>query len=323
MLETDLSSYIETVLHTPLPLAPWSNSDRLPGYLKDYSLLSGTLFGRPLLFAFRTNDDLNPREITKQLGQLRRYSSEAVVFVTDTLSSAARASLIEGGVPFVVPNNQMYLPEWGMDLREHFRARRVWRGDNLSPVAQVIVLASLLQSWDNPIIPTQLASRLNYTAMSVGRGFDELANAGLAMVKKVGREKRLSFMESGRDRFEAALPYLRNPEQRSQPMRNRGRPLKLPVSGETALAFYTDLAPPGTPSVATGPSWVAGGDIHLEPCEPFEADLWLERWCYDPEVLAEGDVVDRLSLYIRYRDNSDARVAAAAHQLLEDMPWQL
>jgi hypothetical protein len=47
----------------------------------------------------------------------------------------------------------------------------------------------------------------------------------------------------------------------------------------------------------------------------------VQTWTYDPAILAERRVVDRLSLYLSVRDHNDERVAQAAERLLESLPW--
>jgi hypothetical protein len=96
------------------------------------------------------------------------------------------------------------------------------------------------------------------------------------------------------------------------------------VAGESALSLYSALAAPRTQTLA-----VAGADWNrlvrehgLRDVEPGygEGDA-VQTWTYDPAALADGNVVDRLSLYLSVRDHSDERVAQAAEQLLESLPW--
>ncbi|MBZ4312551.1 hypothetical protein LAN17_23580, partial [Mycobacterium tuberculosis] len=43
----------------------------------------------------------------------------------------------------------------------------------------------------------------------------------------------------------------------------------------------------------------------------------LQTWAYDPQVLSDNEIADRLSLYLSVRHDVDERVAQAADQLLE------
>ena len=52
-----------------------------------------------------------------------------------------------------------------------------------------------------------------------------------------------------------------------------------------------------------------------------DARFEIETWSYDPGVLATGETVDPLSLYLTVRNHADERVAQAADQLLEQFQW--
>ena len=93
----------------------------LPFFLTDrYRLAETSLFGRKLLILATPGQDAEtPATIAKHI-QTARSTSDAfvVVFLTDALSSANRQRLIQQGVNFIVPGNQLFLPELGADLRE-------------------------------------------------------------------------------------------------------------------------------------------------------------------------------------------------------------
>lgn len=71
------------------------------------------------------------------------------IYVTDALASYERKRLIEQKVPFIVPGNQLYLPELGIDLREYFRQRAGSAESPLSPSAQALLITALLRpQWE-------------------------------------------------------------------------------------------------------------------------------------------------------------------------------
>jgi DNA-binding MarR family transcriptional regulator len=318
-----LATYLDSVLHADLQLREWQGAARLPRFLVDaYELLQGELLGRAVLFAVIHNDDIGPAEAAKQLRQIAKATDHQPILVAETISAPARRKLIELGVPFIVLFNQLYLPDFGMDLREHFRALRERTSDGMSPSTQVLLFDHLLKGIEETLIPSRIAARLSYSAMTVGRAMDELEELGLAQIRKIGREKHLSFLRQGRDLFEAALPYLRDPVRDRQPVRGFLPEGVLPVAGDEALGHYTDLAPGRLRVFATAPRVDVIGHYQLERSAPFDADFELETWRYDPHALAVDGVVDRLSLFVRYRENPDPRVAGAANRLLEDISWQ-
>jgi hypothetical protein len=55
---------------------------------------------------------------------------------------------------------------------------------------------------------------------------------------------------------------------------------------------------------------------------PEEGTIQIERWKYDPTLLApDSQVVDRLSLYLSMQHDHDERTQAALTELLEQMQW--
>ena len=60
----------------------------------------------------------------------------------------------------------------------------------------------------------------------------------------------------------------------------------------------------------------------LGPATALDDDrVEVQTWTYDPNILAESGVIDRLSLYLSVRGNPDERVAQAAEELLETFEW--
>tara|TARA_B100000767_G_scaffold266941_1_gene285018 strand:+ start:53 stop:346 length:294 start_codon:yes stop_codon:yes gene_type:complete len=95
------------------------------------------------------------------------------------------------------------------------------------------------------------------------------------------------------------------------------------LGGESALSELTDLSPPKLEVfVIAAIEWkgfAAGHEYRESHFE--EPDFAVETWSYDPAGLADGQIADPLSLYAQFRDHEDERVAMAAEQLLEHVPW--
>lgn len=247
-----------------------------------------------------------------------------VVYACKQMSSALRARLVSKGVPFAVPGNQLYIPQLATDLREHYRSPDRGRGEFLSPIAQLVLFHYALRQPYDHATPSMLAGDLKYSAMSIGRAFDELAGRELATVEKLGREKVLTFTDSPRNLIERSKAALRSPVRGSHAVRfKHARPPML-LAGEAALAELTNLAAPALATFAIDADHRqqffeehAIEDFHYA----YEAEAIIETWRYDPAVLSPGNTVDLLSLYARYRNDPDERVAQAADKLLERRVW--
>lgn len=320
-----LGAYIAATLHRNVQLARWDGATSLATFLSHrYAFHRGLIAQQPCLFVVdRDNTDATPAEVAKHMARIGRTFDGTVVYATQRLSADRRARLIAYGVPFVIPGNQLYIPQLAIDLREHFRARPKRSLDQLSPTAQAVLFHHLLRLDERENTPSRLAKALYYSAMSVGRAFDQLATLNLAKVTKQGRTKKIAFAAEPRALIDTARPYLRNPARGQKYVRSGPNMPNLQRAGESALSELTDLSPPSLPANAVhynewrNVALVTDLTVvkHVD-----EADSVIELWHYDPQTLSDDAVVDALSLYAQFWDHSDERVAKAADDLLERIP---
>lgn len=322
-----LEEYLVALLHDPVMLTPWSGAGALPVFLnRRYGYFDAPIARRNCLFMLaRDAGPLTPADIAKHVASIEEAAGDRVViFACRYLNATQRARLIGLGVAFAVPGNQLYVPQLAMDLREHFRAPERARGDHLSPVAQVVLFHHILTGRDQGATPTALAEEMRYSAMSVGRAFDELAARNLARIEKRGREKTIHYTAAPGDLIELSRTLLRSPVRGRHGVIFRREPPALMLAGESALAALTDLNPPRLPTYAIAANnWThffAKNGIE-ETNDIDEAEALVETWRYDPASLADGEVVDRLSLHAAYWNDDDERLAQAARRLVEDVAW--
>ena len=321
-----LQAYLVATLHMPVRLDPWEGRGSLPVFLvARYRFYATAIAHQPCLFmAAPGTPGAAPTEIARHAAFVAGSFDGTVVYACKQMSSALRARLVSKGVPFAVPGNQLYIPQLATDLREHYRSPDRGRGEFLSPVAQLVLFHYALRQPYDHATPSMLAGDLKYSAMSIGRAFDELAGRELATVEKLGREKVLTFTDSPRNLIERSKAALRSPVRGSHAVRfKHARPPML-LAGEAALAELTNLAAPALATFAIDADHRqqffeehAIEDFHYA----YEAEAIIETWRYDPAVLSPGNTVDLLSLYARYRNDPDERVAQAADKLLERRVW--
>jgi hypothetical protein len=318
----DLAAYLRSTLHIDVSVSPCDGAGRMPVFLVHrYRFYEGRIAGHPCLFMGPLNGaDMTPLDIARHVSLVRQAFEGLVVFAASHVSSAVRARLLTQGVAFVVPGNQLYIPQLAMDLREHFRAPERTRGDHLSPVAQAVLFDHVLRRSNEIATPSAIAEQLHYSAMSVGRAFDELSARKLASVERRGREKILTFNAAPRALIETSRTLLRTPVRGRRGVRFTREHPPFMWAGETALAALTDLNPPRVPTFAIeGANWtMVFAKSGIDECnESEEAEAFIETWRYNPRSLSKGHTVDPLSLYAAYWDHEDERVAQAAAQLLE------
>jgi len=320
-----LERYLGETLHARIRVKPFDTISSLPSFLaRSYKLYETRIAGRHCVFVAAGEAAGTPGDIAKHISLIRSGVNDAVVvFAAPSLSAHNRSRLLAQSIAFVVPGNQLYIPELAMDLREHFRAPKSRTVDGLSPAAQAVLFLHLLRRDEGVTTPSAIAERLRYSAMSIGRAFDDLAAAGLAETEKRGKERHLRFRGDGRALLEDARDLLRSPVRAVKFIRDGHISPILKQAGETALAELTDLSPPriDTWAVAAG-GWKAvaetGGFVETDE---YDAAFIVETWSYDPAGLSDDPVVDPLSLYAQFKDHGDERVAMAVERLLEKALW--
>ena len=319
-----LERYLGDTLNDRIRVNPLHHVPNLSSFLvRIYGICDGRIAGRRCVFLVTKDHSARPSDIAKHVGLVRTALDAIVVFVAPSLSRHNRARLIRHGVPFVVPGNQLYIPDLAIDLREHFRARRQRRVGSLSPAAQAVLFHRLFRLDEVATTPSLIAAPLHYSAMSIGRAFDELVDTGLAHTDRHGKERHLRFKAEGRPLFEAARDLLRSPVRAEKFLRHGHGITALKRAGESALAELTELSRPPLDIFAVAASdWKATAETcGLVETDRDEAACIVETWAYDPAGLSGARVVDPLSLYAQFRDHRDERVSMAAERLLEEVAW--
>lgn len=319
-----LEEYLRETLHTPARLERWRGAATLPAYLKgQYDFFDGTVGNVHILFLLSTEEPV-PSAAKKHERALQQHWLGPVAFAFERITPRTRRRLVSEGLSFVVPGNQVYLPVLGVNLRERYQTR-AQTTDRLRPSAQVLFLYALAQHPVSSNTPSGLARQLGYTPMAMGQALSQLEDAWLVRVHKAGRERLFELAGDPADLWLQAQPLLASPVSRRRYLVGVAAPAsKGLASGLSALAGYSTLAEPHVPAVAFAREQAKGlldvrGAHELFGAE--EADLEIEVWAYKPTLLADGPTVDRLSLYLSLREDTDERVQSALDEMMRGVTW--
>jgi DNA-binding MarR family transcriptional regulator len=322
-LIADVRAYLHEVLGAEVRIHQWSGARKVPYYLQDAFELHELMLGeKPILLVSARKERMPLGTLRTQLDKLEQITGHPVVLATRALASYERKRLVQQKVPFVVPGNQLYLPDLGIDFREYFRRPQA-AVTAFTPATQALFIAALLRKeWQGAWKPADLVAQLGYTTMTLSRAIRELASAGLLTADQDGRTRRLQVTHLPAQAWEHAKPFLRSPVKRSiWVSAETGADLEQ-VAGLSAVAFYTMLAEPLHACYATGlAEWKAQqtGIQTLEQAQP-DASQW-QVWAYAPRLLTQGRAVDPLSLTLSLQDETDERVQQSLEELRERFPW--
>ena len=320
-----LKRYLLDTLGITVTLSKPTNPESLPFFLQDiYDVFQVRLLNQEVIvLASRNDSELTPATIHKHIDIVSQKLKIKAVFVHSIISSFNRKRLIEHKVPFVIPGNQMYLPDLGIDLREYFIKKRS-KTVILGPSTQAVILYALTQIMVEPLTPTQLAEALGYSRMAMTRSLDEIESLELAEVSITGRKRLVCFDKNRRNLWGKALPHLRSPVKENVWLKTMIHELPVCQAGLTVLACYSMLTPPKRQVYAIfAKDWKAikRKYPHEIISYPDEAEYELEVWSYSPDLFANGKIVDPFSLYLSLRDIKDERVESAMEKMMEGFEW--
>ena len=327
-LATTVLRYLREVLGIDAPgVKPWARANELPYFLRDaFQFGELELLGQPVVLAIgRAEAKQSLSEVRTCLDKVKALAGQPAVYITDALASYDRRRLIEHKVPFIVPGNQLYLPDLGLDLREYFR-RRAPATEVLSPSAQAMLITALLRKpWQSDWQPSKDAVALGYTPMTVSRVVKELTAAGLATAYTIGRSRWLRMELPPEQACERAKPALRTPVRRVVWVAAHGVVAHRPgrIAGLSALARYSMLTEPKWPVYAmTAADWKAATDAGVpELPEPETGAQEWQLWTYSPALMPDATTVDPLSLTLSLQENADDRIQLALDELKGQLPW--
>jgi DNA-binding transcriptional ArsR family regulator len=308
---------------------PWLDSNQLPYFLQDqYTFSQAVVLGHDCLYMMcREESSETPAIVRKHWEMVNSKYPGDVIYLMETLTSFNRKRLIEQKVPFMVPGNQLYLPMFGVDLREHFKQAKKTKNKWISAAAQVLVLRQVLGSDERALPAKELAVRLGYSPMTLTRAIKELVDKELATAEMVGKEKPLEFVFKTKELWQVAKPYIRNPVKQRVWVAEQGRSLllnegKAKIAGESALAGQTMIADPKNEVLAVSARDWPGFRKLLGLKERKERDvdcIQVELWRYSPGVLTEKSCVDPLSLWLSLFEHADERIEMALDVLIENV----
>ena len=334
-LAFELEAYLSETFGLSVRVEPApQEAEKLPIYLGSLYSIYRTKFGdrRVSLLFQKKNENPSPAAVSKHVELVRNVLRGDIAFVFPVLASFERKRLVQHRVPFIVPNQQTYLPDLLIDLRDLVRPGRARLPEErasarLSSPAQVLLLYYLQYGLNaEPMALRDWTRLLGYSTMTATRICDALVGSALCGKEQHGKKVVLRFDADRHALWDRALPHLRNPLVRISYVKE-ARPdgMAWIKAGVSALSRYTSLAQGRKPVYAMKASEsrraLSEGRLIELPSQE-EGCVIVEQWRYRPELLSkEQDSVDRLSLYLSLMDDRDERVEAALGELMEGITW--
>lgn len=308
----NIREYVKKMVGADVQIEPLNKAKRqaLPILITNaYQLLQCQLLGAEVCLMVCKDADATPMQLKKHCAIVERALEMYAAVVLPEVKPYNMRRLVEARVNTIVPGRQLFLPSLLMDLRVQ-RNPVDMQGKPMPVMAQVVVLYHLQKRNLNGMSARPIAELLGVSYPNINRAVKWLADNGFVELTP-GREKQIRFIREGKDLWEQALPVLQNPIER---VLRTDRVLDAYVCGEEALAELTMLAEPQERHWA----------ISKQEAQPLGANLdkefgehVVEVWRYDPKLMGENGMVDRLSLYLSLRNTEDERVRKEVKGILD------
>lgn len=336
IMKEQLIKYIKEVVGFQMLIHQLSTAikGKLPLYLRDeYQWFEAELEDKKCLFAVVNTENFGGiSQFGKHFQKVKEITEMPVVAVFDYLEAYNRKRLIEKKIAFVVPDKQLYIPEFIIDLREYSIAAKKKKGA-LNPLAQQILLLFILDKENKFEIEQltfkSLAALFGTNPMGITRAVESLKNQEL--IEIIGdKEKTIHFIADKRNLWLMAKKHriFINPVQIRVFVDELPQNINLLHAYDNALTEYTDINPVRQEyyAIEKGMFQALKKTNALINENTYEGRFCFEVWKYNPmtinKLLFENNqTVDPLSLLLCYDDNYDERVEMAMEQIERDFIW--
>ena len=235
--------------------------------------------------------------------RLKNILKLPVIFLFRNLQFVERNRLIDRGVYFIVSDKFAFLPFLIINYKETVHKK----AEELSSVAQYILLYHLQIGNMNSWSMADMEQKLPYTYVTISRAFKNLEELQLCKIEMdENRVKRIFFEGTKKEMWEHSIPYLKNPIKKKLYCDYIATDSSFTEGSITALAHYTSLNPDETKTYvmdAKGYRNLQYNSIFVNQNE-VEGNICIEIWNYPP---LRQDYADPLSLYLTLRDGHDPR----------------
>lgn len=318
-----LEQYLHSMFGTNTFLREYCDSGDLPMYLTDHYQMFQLRIGADAYILVRPKEPIkiNTSVLKKQMYQIQRYTNLMPILAIDSLRLSQRNALIQSGIAFVVPEKQLYIPQFVMNLTETEAAIEAY-GEQFA-VATQVVFSYLLLNQIKETNAHQLNETLHYSVAAINRALKELCYRELLHTVGNGTRKQYT-IPNGTEFWERGKVFLFNPVKSRRYVTVDFKHNGFLMSNDLALSHL---------------SFLNGGQIHYyassaqdfkkidKVCFLNEYDTFddnyavIEIFRYDPKLLANGNYIDIISLYAQFKGTMDERVQIEIESLVNKILW--
>lgn len=313
-----MDHYIKSMLGCSVQKCSYNLPINMPQYLlNDYSYQKYTIENIECLFV--TPVEFSLPAYKKQYPKMKHITNLPIVLQLKSITQYQRKTLIEEHIPFVAEGSQIYLPFLAIYLTEKYQ--EITEIEKFTPITQLVFLYLLYHK--EKITATDLANRINCTTMSVSRAYKVLLDTALFHAESCGVKKYLVPGSKGGELLKSAEKYFINPVEKTVYVQKDTVLPEFVASGIWALSKKTMLNASDLEQcyAVSRKTHIAISEIAPKASYMMGKSLKVERWLYDPAILAKNGIVDDISLILSLKDNNDERVQIELDRIRSKYKW--
>ena len=276
------------------------------------------LDGVKVLFITPRETLSNVKAVKKHLEKMQSLSGCFVSLLLNDISETRKKSFLENHIPFVVTNNQIYLPFMAIYLQEKNKTI-IEAVSQLTPAAQLVFINFFKQN-SEALAVANFAKKLQFSEMSTTRALRQLVATGLFEIKKgpiTNSNLLVTKVKDKEELFNKMEPYLINPVKNSFYIDKEEIKTNKDFvpSGVTYLSMFSML---GKEELDTWAFYGKATDFKTATSELTDVSRQarIEIWKYNPKLVCLEETNDSISVYLSLKNSTDARISKENKKLI-------
>lgn len=284
-----------------------------------YDYYQTEIFNIPFLIAGvgDEEEDMTPSVLAKQKEVLQKQTGLTPIFIFHKIASYLFHRYTQNNIDIVVGNRQLFLPSILLVVGKE-KPEPTKEPEKTPGIFQLFVLYHLEREKLDGMTMQELAKKLQTSYATVNRCVRWMKEKGFITLDG-GKEKQIRFNFQGKNLWEEALPFMETPVEFVVYTPELGISDNGLISEQNALAEYS-LLNGGPYRIAISKEEYKNlkqKNIHWDQF----GESGIEVWKYDPNLLSETGVIDKLSLYLLLKDYEDERVQIELENMLNEIKW--
>ncbi|MDY0181633.1 hypothetical protein [Aliarcobacter skirrowii] len=307
----EIFEYIQN--STNWKIVPNNITVNVPLYLKaGYELWSAKIQDVCVVFASVKDETIDIRIHQNAIKRFDELTSCHTVLVFDKLDSRSIESLIKKHIPFVIKDNQIYMPFALLQIQTQNKTKTPLREVALTSDADMILIGYLDNQIHSSMMIKEVAQAIGRELRATSQALKILEALGYVQIEVNGRNRYIHFIS-------LIEVYNRLKEVAKSPVKYsffaKGFIGEKVYSGFTALSYYSTLVEEKIKTVAISHKKLRAEQVVAMECDEDEAEYKIEVWDREPSVFAHKDMINPLYVIRFFKNDEDERVQEAMEHI--------